>query len=78
MGAGGGSGINTVSPCHSTTSDLPMILSSMIDCWNPLYDAVTRRTLILVLTQGAEIWRVPLGATWMLAAVTHVISQLGI
>ena len=41
---------NVCRPFHSTTSDLPMIRSSMTDCSNQAYHAVIRIALILVFT----------------------------
>jgi hypothetical protein len=70
-GVGGGM-MNVVSHFHCTTSDLPMIRSSITDCSNHPYHAVMRIALILVGTQDAMISIVPSLRITISAAVTPV------
>ena len=71
---------NVCEPFHSTTSDLPMIRSSMTDCSNHSYPAVIRIVLILVFTgrSAEDIWILPSLLIVISAAVTPVLSQIGI
>ena len=63
---------NVCNPFHSTTSDLPIIRSSITDCSNPAYHAVIRIALILVATVAEVISIVPSLRIVISAAVTPV------
>ena len=70
--AASGAIMNDVSHFHCTTSDLPIIRSSITDCSNHSYHAVIRIALILVATKAAVISIVPSLRMMISAAVTPV------